>query len=64
MALHRDIINQCYVALGLNILPTGNVWTCLQYNASLAYCGSGASLPNNNNKGGSCAVVPFAVISI
>ena len=34
MALHRDIINQCYVALGLPILPTGNVWTCLQYNAT------------------------------
>jgi hypothetical protein len=64
MALHRDIINQCYVALGLPILPTGNVWTCLQTSATTAYYGSGASLPNSNYKGNNCAVVPFAVISI
>jgi hypothetical protein len=64
MALHRDIINQCYVALGLNILPTGNVWTCLQTNATNAYYGSGASLASSNIKSGAYAVVPFAVISI
>jgi hypothetical protein len=63
MALHRDIINQCYVALGLPILPTGNVWTCLQVSATTAYCGSGASL-TNGSKSGAYAVVPFAVISI
>jgi hypothetical protein len=67
MALHRDIINQCYVALGLPILPTGNVWTCLQSSAANAYYGSGSSLTgigNAANKHLSYAVVPFAVISI
>lgn len=63
MALHRDIINQCYVALGLPILPTGNVWTCLQDGATGAYFGSGTSLATNG-KNVNFAVVPFAVISI
>lgn len=65
MALHRDIINQCYVALGLPILPTGNVWTCLQHSATGAYCGSGPSLTGSyKTESNNYAVVPFAVISI
>lgn len=64
MALHRDIINQCYVALGLPILPTGNVWTCLQFNAPNAFFGSGSSLASSHSKYYNCAVVPFAVINL
>ena len=63
MALNRDIINECFVALEMPILPTGNVWTCLQAGTAAAYCGSGTSL-FTNNKYSAYSVVPFANVLI
>ena len=65
MALNRDIINECFVALEMPILPTGNVWTCLQLNTTSAYYGSGTSLNHNlSHKPNAYSVVPFANVSI
>lgn len=63
MALNRDIINECFVALEMPILPTGNVWTCLQDTATFVYYGSVPSL-TSYHKSYAYSVVPFANVSI
>ena len=61
MCMNRDAINACRAALGQVVLPSGAVWTVIQYNGNTAYYfGLADGSWNYYTKYSNCGVVPVA----